>query len=49
MEYPQVLTDWEFHGEHFQAWNQNERLWIVREKLPVNDFMGSEWELLHLV
>ena len=45
-EYPIVLADWELHGEHYQAWNQKERLWIVREKFPVNDAMGPEWEIV---
>jgi len=44
--YPMVLADWNLHGEHYQAWNQNERLWIVREKLPFNDAMGPEFEVV---
>ncbi len=44
--YPAMLADWWFHGEHYQAWNQKERMWIVIQKTPVNDMMGLEWELL---
>ncbi len=41
-----MLADWTFNGEHYQAWNQKERMWIVHEKTPVNDAMGPEWELI---
>jgi hypothetical protein len=46
MNYPIVLADWNFHGEHFQAWNHQERLWIVQEKLPLNDSTGPEWSVV---
>lgn len=46
MRYPIVLAEWEFHGERFQAWNHQERLWIVQEKQPVNDSIGPKWSVV---
>lgn len=31
-EYPIILADFEFHEEHYQIWNQEERLWFVQER-----------------
>lgn len=45
---PFVLADFVFHGERYQIWNQNERLWLVHQ----NNEPGAEmpvWELATLL
>ncbi len=44
-QYPIVLADWEFQGEHWQMWNMNEGMWLVRAKTHVDDMLGP-WELV---
>ena len=46
---PVILAEWEFHGEHFQIWDQKGRMWVMHEKTPVNDAIGPEWEALYIL
>ena len=41
VQHPIVLADWTFHGERYQCWNNNERMWIVHQRKD-----DESWELV---
>ncbi len=39
-----VLAAWEFHGERFEVWNQQERMWVAHYRRD-----QDAWELLWML